>query len=154
MATGRLLPALLIALVAGQSALAVIPFPRVNPADPSSTPYRISSAFGPRMTSKTGFDIHEAIDFAGPPKENDPVFALEGGALREVRFTSSTILIVSVAGEYDASGKKTLEVQVKRHGRYSGVPIAEVMESVSETPAGEIVSGTILSNLHVECSER
>ncbi len=55
---------------------------------------------------------------------------------------------------YDSAGKKTLEVQVKRHGRYSGVPIAEVMESVSDTPAGEVVSGTILSNLHVECSER
>jgi len=82
----RLIPALLIALAMGQSALAVIPFPRVDPTDPSSKPYRISSAFGPRMTSKTGFDIHEAIDFAGPPDANDPVYALEGSIVKHIDF--------------------------------------------------------------------
>ncbi len=54
---------------------------------------------------------------------------------------------------YDSAGKKTLEVQVKRHGRYEGVPIAEVMESVSDTAAGEVVSTTTCSVANLEEGE-
>ena len=87
MISERLLPALLVALATGQVAHAVpIPFPRANLADPSSTPYRITSAFGPRMISTSKFDIHEAIDFAGPPSASSPVYALESGEVSAIDF--------------------------------------------------------------------
>jgi len=82
---GRLVPVLLTVLVAGQVALAdLIPYP-TRDGTPAGTPYRISSAFGPRMLSKTNFDpFHEGIDFQGPPYGNDPVYALDSGILTRI----------------------------------------------------------------------
>jgi len=52
---------------------------------------------------------------------------------------------------FDAKGKKTVEINVKKHRKIDGVPVMMEMEAVSWTPAGEIVSRTVCSNVQLEC---
>jgi len=54
---------------------------------------------------------------------------------------------------YDASGKQTVVVKVKKHHKIKGVSVVDEMESIAETPAGVIVSQTTCSSLDVEFTE-
>jgi hypothetical protein len=54
---------------------------------------------------------------------------------------------------FDAHGKQTVKIKVKKRRKIDGVPVVEALESVAETPAGAVVSRTTCTNLHVECSE-
>ena len=54
---------------------------------------------------------------------------------------------------FDGKGKKTVEIKVKKHRKIDRVPVMEVMEAVSWTPAGEVVSRTVCSNIELSCRE-
>ena len=44
---------------------------------------------------------------------------------------------------FDASNRETVRVSVKRHHKSDGVPVVDEMESVSQTPLGEVKSRSI-----------
>ena len=51
---------------------------------------------------------------------------------------------------YDDSGKQTVKVKVKKHRTVKGVSVVDFMESVGETPSGQILTETITSGVEVE----
>ena len=98
--------------------------PGSNPPFPvaeDGTQYGLSSLFGPRILSQGLFDVHEGMDFGGPPFirpgnpdalvpdinhpiDVDPVRALEQGTIDQIEFARkgpvAGALIVRVQGEH------------------------------------------------------
>lgn len=50
----------------------------------------------------------------------------------------------------DEQGRTSASVKITRHTKLNGVPVMEVMEAVTQTPAGEVVSRTSCSRIQVD----
>lgn len=74
------------------------------PQDEWGRSYHVSSAFGPRMLDEDSFNLHEAVDFAGPPYARNRVRALEAGTVQEVLYLREgsyrSLVWVTVNGEH------------------------------------------------------
>jgi len=93
---------------------------------------RRSPLFGPRIRTVEYLPQGKARAFARSEEDVD-----DDGLPVETRL-------------YDDSGAETVRVHVKRHHKVSGVPVVDEMESVSRTPAGEVVSRTVCSGILVD----
>jgi len=103
-----------LVLLSSDKGHAVVP---AYPVSDDGRQYQVFSTFGPRMLNNltTGFNIHEGMDFAGPPEyrgtnkshpvDVDPVRVLEGGQIVDIGFIQNNPykggVIVQVKGEHN-----------------------------------------------------
>jgi len=55
-----------------------------------------------------------------------------------------------VTRTYDETGKRSVEVKVKKHRKVKNIPVVDEMESTSDTPVGRVVSRTSSSGIVVD----
>jgi len=54
---------------------------------------------------------------------------------------------------YDDNGTQTVKAKVRKHHKEKGVPVVDEMEAVSQTPAGEVESETVNTNITIEVND-